>query len=463
MVAPVSVPPKRVTVVTPRTRIDLSLPVHSTVAELVPQLLRMSAADSEPQPPGVGWELRRLGGPALDSEHTIAAAGVRDGEVLYLSPHDRRAVPLLFDDVVDAIASAAEERPGVWRPLVSRRACLATATVAFIGVAVLLAFAGLRWPAASLVTGGYAVVLLMVGAALARAYGDATAGAVIAAAGLPAALLAGMEAYGPSSGVVAAEPVRLALGCAALVVYTVVAAVGVADQIGWYAGTCLAAATGCLAAGATVVGGVSGVSVAAVVATVVVLATPGLPMVALRLGRMPLPRVPSDVKAFRRDEDVTLGPQVQDDTQRAGSILTGLVTAIAVVVGTTAVVLLLGTDDRWAWTLVAVAGIAVLLRCRAYVGVGQRIALLLAGGVAFAGVSVRLLGVSGTTGRLLLVAAVALVGVVAIGYALRAAAQVASPYWSRVLDIVEFVALISLVPVTAAVLDLYAAVRAWGG
>ena len=42
-------------------------------------------------------------------------------------------------------------------------------------------------------------------------------------------------------------------------------------------------------------------------------------MIGLRLGRMPLPRVPSDVKAFRRDERATLGPEVQDDTQRVGT------------------------------------------------------------------------------------------------------------------------------------------------
>lgn len=448
--------------VTPRTRIDVSLPAHSTVAELVPQLLRMSAADSEPQAPGVGWELRRMAGPALDSGMTIAGAGIRDGEVLHLGTRDRRSVPLLFDDVVDAIASAAEERPGVWRPLVSRRACLATATVAFIGVAVLLAFSGLQWPAASLVTGGYAVVLLVVGGALARAYGDATAGAVIAAAGLPAAMLAGVEAYGSSAGVVDLTPARLALGCAALVVYTVVATVAVADEIGWFAGACLAATVGCFGSASIVVTGVSSVGVAAVLTAVAVLATPALPMVALRLGRMPLPRVPNDVGAFRRDERATLGPEVQDDTQRAATILTGLLTALAVVVCCAALVLL-RTDARWAWLLVALAAVALLLRCRAYVGVGQRIALLLAGGSALAGVCSRLVETSGTTVRLLLVVTTVVVGIVAIGCAIRAAAQAASPYWSRILDVIEFLVLIGLVPVAAAALDLYAVVRSWGG
>ena len=33
----------------------------------------------------------------------------------------------------------------------------------------------------------------------------------------------------------------------------------------------------------------------------------------------------------------------------------------------------------------------------------------------------------------------------------------------RVLDIVEFLSLIGLVPVAAAALDLYAVVRSWGG
>ncbi|MBO0870313.1 MAG: EsaB/YukD family protein, partial [Micromonosporaceae bacterium] len=106
---------RRVTVVAPRGRIDLSVPVQSSVAELVPQLVHI-AAQREAVSPASGWVLSRIGTGPLPATTTIGSAGVVDGDLLYLNPATDAPGPMLFDDAVDAIASAAADRPAAWRP-----------------------------------------------------------------------------------------------------------------------------------------------------------------------------------------------------------------------------------------------------------------------------------------------------------------------------------------------------------
>ena len=67
----------RVTVVAPRTRIDVALPADVAVADLLPMLLDMA---KEATPDGGarhgGWCLARLGDSPLDPSRTLASLGV---------------------------------------------------------------------------------------------------------------------------------------------------------------------------------------------------------------------------------------------------------------------------------------------------------------------------------------------------------------------------------------------------
>jgi type VII secretion integral membrane protein EccD len=451
----------RVTVVTPQSRIDVSLPAQSTIAELVPQLVRMAGPDRGARATPTEWAFTRLGGVALDGASTVSGAGIRDGEVLYLNPVPMQPAPLLFDDVVDAIASAAEDRPGVWQPAVSRRLGTAAAALTFSAAAVLLGTAGLRWPAGPALTAVLAVVLLLAGGALARAYGDAVVGAAVAAGGLPASLLAGLAAFG-TSGMTRPGMASLSVGFAAASVYAVLAAVVVVGRATWFASAAIAAAIGAIAAAATLGLDARPAAGAAVVIAVCIAVSPLMPMVSLRLGRLPLPRVPVDVAAFRSDERPTLGPEVTDGTEAAEEALTGLLTALAVVLSGCAWVLV-HDRDTWAWLLTAITGAVLLLRARAYRRIGQRAALLLAGVGTLVAAGVRGALSDGWGVWATLVAATLVTGVVCVTYAMRAPGRSPSPYWSRLLDIVEFLALVSLVPVAAAVLNVYSYLRGLGG
>lgn len=455
----------RVTVVGPHRRIDLSLPAQSPIAELVPQLVRMAGIAAYPAAPA-GWVLSRLGSSPLEGAATVAAAGICDGEVLYLNPAATAPAPMLFDDVVDAIARAVEERPGVWRPEVSRRVGAAMAGLVFGGIAALIGAAGLGWPATTrgegpVLAGVLAVILLVVGGAVARSYGDSLVAAALVAGGLPAALVAGLQSVG-SAGVAWSTAASLGVGFAAVAVYAVLAAVIVSDRAAWFVPAAVGAAIGGLAAAATVDLAVRPAAIAALVIVTVIALSPVLPSVALRLGRLPLPRVPSDVAAFRRDEKPTLGPEVGRDTRVAEDALTALLAALAVTVAG-ATVVVLDTGATWACGLAGAAGVVLLLRARAYLGTGQRAVLLLGGAAALVGAGVRLAGTGDARVWLGLIGACALVGVVCAISAVRAPGRSPSPYWSRLLDVAEFLALISLVPTAAAVMGVYSAIRAWVG
>ena len=134
----------RLTVVAPRTRMDLALPVDATLADVLPTLLRHAGED--PNDPAFlrgGWSLQRVGEPPLDTARRLSAAGIRDGDVLYLRHRDSALPELAFDDVADAM-TAATRRAGrdAWTPATTKLASVLFGGVFAIGAAVALVSTG---------------------------------------------------------------------------------------------------------------------------------------------------------------------------------------------------------------------------------------------------------------------------------------------------------------------------------
>ena len=157
------------------------------------------------------------------------------------------------------------------------------------------------------------------------------------------------------------------MALAAVTVYGVLAAALIADRIAEFCAVSTAAAFGAAVAASVVLIPVRAVSACAVAVPIAAALCAAAPMIALRLGRLPLPRVPSDVGAFRADEESTLSPDVLDQTTSAEQILTGLLTAFAAVTVGCSVVLL-RFPSQWAWTLTGLAGLVWVLRSRSYAG-----------------------------------------------------------------------------------------------
>jgi hypothetical protein len=127
-------------------------------------------------------------------------------------------------------------------------------------------------------------------------------------------------------------------------------------------------------------------------------------MLALRLSRLPLPRVPADVEAFRVDETATIDQDVLNQTAEAAGVLSGLLAAASLAVLGSAGVLV--HDGRTsALALPAVGGMASVLRSRSYAAAAPRILLLGAGVVVAAAVTIDLLSEGSSATRVLVAAA----------------------------------------------------------
>ncbi|HEX2299620.1 MAG TPA: EsaB/YukD family protein, partial [Pseudonocardiaceae bacterium] len=193
----------RLTVSAPSGRTDLAVPASTTVAALLPVLLK-HAADEEDL--GGRWALQRLGEAPLDLDGTPETLGLRDGDVLHLRPKQDVLSPLRFDDVADGVATAIGARPDRWRPPLTRGLCIGLACLALAALAALVVQGG----SDPLVpyTCGLIAFGLVVGCALTtRVYGDPAMGTVTGLGACLFAVLAGLSTSVGHAGLL--EPNRL--------------------------------------------------------------------------------------------------------------------------------------------------------------------------------------------------------------------------------------------------------------
>src|SRR3954464_8972042 len=115
----------RVPISAPQRRVDVALPEHVPLAELLPEVLRHAgeglADDGERHG---GWVLRRTDGGALGTGQGLFPQGGRDGEALHLAPAHEQGPELEYDDVGGAIAEGARRRGSAWTASSTRTATL---------------------------------------------------------------------------------------------------------------------------------------------------------------------------------------------------------------------------------------------------------------------------------------------------------------------------------------------------
>jgi ESX secretion system protein EccD len=437
---------------------DVGLPLECTVAELVPQLVRMSGAPAHPTADSSGWVLSRVGEQPLSPGLTVSAASLRDGEILNLRPRPKYEAPLLFDDVVDAIASAAQSRRGAWRPRVGRRLGVGAAVALVIGAALFLVAAWEGTPRLAIGAGVLAIGLMVVGGALERAVGDPGAASACSGAGLVVALLAGASALPPHA-VWPPAVDSLAVGFGVVTIYAAAAGMVVVHRLAWFAAAAVAAAGGALITSSVLLFDADLSDVVIIASVAVTALTAMAPMISLRLARIPLPHVPADMESFREDEQPALGSEVLGVTSMAAQILTGLVTALGTIAIGCCAVLLAQPGSFWLYVLIGLVGLAWILRSRSYAGAAQRVAPVVVGLVVLTGLGTRM-GIT-LDGDWLIVAAglLVLAAALCLFYASRVVRNVHSPFRARWLDWLEYLVLIAFVPVGGAVLGLYDGVR----
>ncbi|MEV4759511.1 type VII secretion integral membrane protein EccD [Micromonospora sp. NPDC049559] len=455
----------RLVVCGPDSQLEIAVPARVVVADLLPVLLRQLGDGMADAGLGHdGWVLQRLGGPPLDEEATIGSCGLTDGTVVHLRPRADRIPPVHFDDLADGLATGVRDRPGLWRPEMVRWAAAGTLALALGAGLVALAGTGPTL-ARAVVAGAVALLLAAAGPIFTRSFGDRLFGLVAAA---------GAAGYGALAGLVAPDAAtptsRLVLGAPQLFTAAVIVAV-LAVPVGVLVGRA-GPATAAVVSGALVTAtgaalatfaGVDGAGAGGVVAVSATVLTAAVPVTAFRLARIRLAPLPTRPEHLQEDIDPEPSEELLGRAAAADRYMTGLHVGLGLAAGVGLVLCALG--GGWAgYTLAGLTALVRLLAARPMTSGWHRLA---GAAPAAAGlVAVALLALRGAEPPVRLAAVPAALAILVVLLFLAARhlpGRRLMPVWGRIGDVTQLVATVALLPVLAAVLDLYGAARALGG
>jgi type VII secretion integral membrane protein EccD len=449
----------RITVVGPERRIDLVVPVTTTVAGLLPVLVGHAVpAHERDDATGSGWVLQRLGEAPFELSGTPETLDWLDGEEIHLRQAEDPLPELDFDDLAEGVATSVNRRSDRWQPEYRRVMFLVLSAVAMIAVAVVIADRG---PVAGQTAsaGVLAAALLVAALVTARRMTDAAFGLLFGCgAAFFAAVAASSPVDGDPAGFAWTAPAGLAASAAVVVVTTVllVCQRTVTPRLP-FTPLLLVGVSAATVAAVLVTGPLAGITAAQVSAgaatlifAVVVLA----PRAAVKFARLRGPQLPKTGADMQYDIEPTDSDLVR---ARTGDADTYLVAGL----GSAALLLpflfafTMRTPGWSGWTLVAVISAAVLLRARSYFGVWHRIALVTAGTTGCLLVIVRLSGSLSTGGRYALLAGLVALLVPLVMAAMRPWPRRMLPFWEYAATFFDVVTGLAVLPVLAQVLGLY--------
>ncbi|MGW2424148.1 type VII secretion integral membrane protein EccD [Streptomyces sp. NPDC001709] len=471
----------RVTIVAPDSRIDVALPDDIPVADIYPEILRLSRQSPAEGAP-VGYHLVRRDGTVLDSARSFAAQRILDGELLTLRPFSESLPPAVFDDVSEAVASAVTRHRTLWGGDLTRAAGLAGAGV----LSTLLAF--VAWNAdprhdmhslPGILAGVSGVLLVVFAAVRGRVYDDRGSATALGLGALPNVGVAGSGllslAHGQGIG-----KLQFLLACAAVLLASVILTLCTPGGDAPFVAFVVASAIGLITVFTAILVHWTPKEIAALCAPVAVAGLAFLPGLSMRFARLPIGFDPpnSAQSSVYGTETAVQEPvdirRIEAQARRGHEILVGLVGGCALTALASCAVLGF-SDDVWAQLLACATAVALLMRAQLFRYTGQ-VAPLLAAGLG----SLVLLGLGlalnpphsvlreALTGDRsgLDIRAIWLTAAIAAGAALVAALglivprQGLSPFWGRFLEIIEGFVLLTLVPLALAVFDVYATARA---
>ncbi|HKS50680.1 MAG TPA: type VII secretion integral membrane protein EccD [Pseudonocardiaceae bacterium] len=450
------------TVVAPRTRIDLALPSDIAVANLLPMLLNMageSSADGGSM--HGGWCLATLGGDALDPDRSLSSLSVVDGDLLQIRRRNDNPPPPLFDDVVEAIAEAA---PGSYRPWTehtARTLGLIAAGLALLASAIGLLRAGVLAGAglgAGALAGVTAVIVLIAGVVTARVYGETRTGVVVAAGSLPLGFVSGLYVV-PGGIAPGPQAEHFLLACTLTLVLAIASIAMLGAGTTPFVASATAAALGALTFLIAILVHRPGAGIAAGAAAVALGGISALPRLTIHLSRLPMPQVPSSTKDLREDPGLPDYAAIERRVEVAHEYLTGMIIGCGAVAAIGAVVAAAG--GVLGVVFGAVVSAVLLLRARSYANGNQAIALLVSGMVAVGGLMAGLLATARQPGAVLAGFAGLLVfAILALVTGVVVPRRRFSPVLRRSVDVMEAVLIASVLPLALGVLDLYRTIRA---
>ena len=453
----------RLTICGPASRIELAVPAHVPVADLLPTFLEHLGPELAATGFGHdGWVLQRLGEPPLDEDLGTAALGLYDGDDQNQQPHTNHQPPSDFDDLVDGVATGTADRPDRWRPETTRRFVLGLVG-AVLAVAVAVAPTSGTGTLAALAAGAASVVLLLGAAAASRALGDRAAGIILAAGAIGFTVVAGLavpvdDARPLTAAALLSAPGLLAAGAWSATV-AALARPAVGGTLAGFTATTFSA----------VLMGLGGLLVslrltdvpgaAAVVLAVTLAVGAAVPVIASRFAGLRIAPLPANPEEFQQGIDPEPSRVVLERTARAhehiGSLYLGLgviAAACLVVLGTTP-----GISAR---TLAAVGSLLLLLHGRDLFGVRARLAVFAPGVAGLVAVVVDLTLDRPAVERPAVVLGLLIVAGVLLSVARALPGRRLLPHWGRIADLAHSGTAIAIIPLVLAVIGLYAKARA---
>jgi type VII secretion integral membrane protein EccD len=458
----------RLTICGPARSVELAVPVHVPLIDLLPALLgHLGENLADTGLDHEGWVLQRLGDSPLQEELSVAALGLRDGDMVHLRPRSDQLPPLDFDDLIDGVAVGISGRPDRWRPEMSRR--LLTGLLGGPLAVGLVLLAGHLSAMSDVLAAGLAAVLLGLTAIAARAYADGPAAAVLGAATIAYAGLAGAElpllsTASHGSSLLAWSVLRAAVLAGGAAIAGGSAAVTMVSG-GRHPALVGTTTAGLLTAAGGAVATFGHLAPAAAAAAVVTLAMPvgcWVPVLSFRLAKMRLDPTPTTADELQSDLDPTPGRHVLERTGWADRYMTALYCGLGVVVAASLAVL--GISGSLRAEAVAADAIALLLlHSRVLVGARHRLAAIVP---AVIGIAV-LLAASGLRADARHWTAILVIVVAAAALLFAAERSLPGrkllPHWGRAGDLLQTLAAAALFPLTLWVLNVYQLVRAARG
>ncbi|WDZ83737.1 type VII secretion integral membrane protein EccD [Micromonospora cathayae] len=454
----------RITVVGPARRVDLAVPVTTTLAGLLPLLVQQTT-DGQRADPGTGdgsWVLQRLGQAPFDLTGTPESLDWLDGEELHLRPAENPLPELDFDDLADGVATAVNRRGDRWQPEYRRTLFILLAVVAMGAVAAVLTAHG---PALPQVVAGGVLAAAFLGAAVVSGRNlDDGAFALLFAGGAAgfAAVAASSAVDGDPDRIAATGPAVLAAAVAGLAVAAalLLAQRTVAPHLP-APPLLVAGLTGLVTVPVLLTRWASGMTMArtaALAVTLVLLVVVLAPRMVVKLARLRGPQLPKTSEDMSYDIEPAPSDQVHQRTDDADTYLT-VVMAMAALVLPVLFHHTMRTPGWAGWSLVLVVASAILLRARTFLGLWQRGALVVAGTVGYLMVITTLADLLSPAWRWVLLSTLVALLVPLVLAALRPWPRRMLPFWEYTATFFDVVTGVAVLPVLAQVLGVYAWAR----
>lgn len=458
----------RVTIISQSRRVDLALPGSVSLSELLPSILRFSGLEANTPTDAVhAWVLQRFGSDPFDLYTPVAKLNIRDGETLHLRQRENAIPDAAFDDVVDAVAGATNSRPS-WASRHSRTMGLVLMMVLLIGAPLLTVLGAMGVQDVPLLlaialSGFLGFASFIASVSLARAAGEVPtatclAWASVALGGVTGWFLPNLISVEPIP-----LPIRILMSGALVLVASAASALAARVHAMALFAVALTAGIMLISASAMALNHGMEIEVAAVTMGVMAVLTGFLPAFSYRLAGIAMPNLPVTTEAILADET-----PVQTDIVARALLADKILGALLASTTATAVLcslLVVQQESLWALALCICTGLAFLLRARAFVGLAQRMALLLGGTLvtAFALFALGIAATQSVTGVLVLFGCVLGIGYVFAHYSAATYAKIISPTWGRWGDIFEWLAIMGIVPSLLGVLDLFSYFRSLFG